>query len=65
MRRQVLIRNDKEIKKWPTTLKVVPEMQSLQKPATTFMMKNGIQQRRKTPIIIPMVIAACKKLSIF
>ena len=33
-------------------------MQSLQKPATTLMMKNGIQHNRKTPIIIPMVIAA-------
>ena len=33
-------------------------MQSLQKPATTLMMKNGIQHNRKTPMIIPMVIAA-------
>ena len=44
------------------TLKVVPEMQSLQKPATTFMMKKGIQQSRNTPIIIPIVIAAWKRL---
>ena len=47
----------RELKKC-LTLKVVSEMQSLQKPATTFIMKNGIQQRRNTPIIIPMVIAA-------
>ena len=40
------------------TLKDVTEMQSLQKPATTLMMKNGIQHNRKTPMIMPIVIAA-------
>ena len=40
------------------TLKSVGEMQSLQRPEMTLTMKKGVQQRRKTPMMMPIVMAA-------
>ena len=46
------------------TLKSVGEMQSLQSPEMMLTMKKGVQQRRKTPMMIPMVMAAlCSRYS--
>ena len=46
------------------TLKSVGEMQSLHSPEMMLTMKKGVQQRRKTPMMIPMVMAAlCSRYS--